>query len=939
MLVGLPPWRVLVVALLYVRACLGGTFFTENDVPDGVSPSCASALTADVACARAVAHLMPDEFYTKSGLDQICTTVCASSLTNWRADVISSCAGDSFIGFNREDGELGVGAIPDLIKFSYDLACLNDGSRYCNNAAAAFAAYSDPDLSELPSDLPAGGEWGNQNVTNECDACLVSILKFRAESPYYDGPRLQAESVYESKTSSCGVAGAPLTTIDSPFEPTPIDPPTPTCAGTTYTIQPGDSCISVSLSQSIGTEWLIIDNNLAAFCHDFPEDGELCIENVCDIHTVLATDTCKSLAMQYQISEAQLYAWNPSINAGCYNLADMVGTQLCISKPGPEYIEPTETDVPPITPTTAAPVPTDIADGTTEYCGRFHLAILGDYCNQLVMKYGITLDDFIFLNSAINENCTNLFAEESYCVQPVGDVNTYPGRPGHVTFSFTLTASTFEDSATDLPDVAWASPTPTVTPLPLASGTRKDCYSYIDGDDFQRNLTNMIIDSNCQLVANVWHVTLEDLEIWNPSLGNASDPACAFESGLRYCAQWHSGLRETTKLDEDDDSISDLPAREGMSENCTSIVDVDDEGPTCQDILDEWELPIEIFYEWNPSVGPDCSGMWAGYHYCVRADDWEPPSPTQTSSSTTTAPTTEPTPPGPTHEGQPEDCVQWHLVESGDTCSKVETAYSISHSQFLEWNPAVSSDCLTNFWGGYAYCVATTGSPTMTSTGGPSEPTNTGAPEPNQPGNAIPACAAYEKATQGDWCTAFADRHGIAYQDLYKWNTVLGANGENCVSLFWSGYWYCVAVGPSAAPEPSQAGNAIPACYAYEQAAQGDWCTAFADRYGIGYQNLYKWNTVLGASGENCGSMFWSGYYYCVDVAPVPAPEPNQAGNAVSSCYEYEKAAQGDWCTAFADRHGVAYSDLYVWNSILGPNGENCGSSFWSGYYYCVAAR
>lgn len=49
-----------------------------------------------------------------------------------------------------------------------------------------------------------------------------------------------------------------------------------------------------------------------------------------------------------------------------------------------------------------------------------------------------------------------------------------------------------------------------------------------------------------------------------------------------------------------------------MAENCTSVEDVYDEGPTCQAILDQWDLTIELFYEWNPSVGPDCGGMWAG---------------------------------------------------------------------------------------------------------------------------------------------------------------------------------------------------------------------------------------------------------------------------------------------------------------------------------------
>ena len=43
---------------------------------------------------------------------------------------------------------------------------------------------------------------------------------------------------------------------------------------------------------------------------------------------------------------------------------------------------------------------------------------------MIVMRFGISLENFVFLNKAINQNCTNLFAEESYCVVPVGD-STY----------------------------------------------------------------------------------------------------------------------------------------------------------------------------------------------------------------------------------------------------------------------------------------------------------------------------------------------------------------------------------------------------------------------------------------------------------------------------------------------------------------------------------
>ena len=99
----------------------------------------------------------------------------------------------------------------------------------------------------------------------------------------------------------------------------------------------------------------------------------------------------------------------------------MLDDLICVGIPGTPYTAPTSVTVPPIIPTTAAPIPTNIAVDTTEHCGRYYETAEGDYCNLLVLRFGITLEDFVFLNPAINENCTNLFLGESYCVQAVGD--------------------------------------------------------------------------------------------------------------------------------------------------------------------------------------------------------------------------------------------------------------------------------------------------------------------------------------------------------------------------------------------------------------------------------------------------------------------------------------------------------------------------------------
>ena len=110
------------------------------------------------------------------------------------------------------------------------------------------------------------------------------------------------------------------------------------------------------------------------------------------------------------------------INAGCYNLKKMNGTQICISSPGTPYVSPKiPSALAPSIASTAAPVPTDAVDGTNKYCGKWYHAVAGDYCNLLTLKFHLSLQDFVFLNPTINVNCTNLYADESYCVQAVGD--------------------------------------------------------------------------------------------------------------------------------------------------------------------------------------------------------------------------------------------------------------------------------------------------------------------------------------------------------------------------------------------------------------------------------------------------------------------------------------------------------------------------------------
>ncbi|KAF8457847.1 hypothetical protein BDZ91DRAFT_785929 [Kalaharituber pfeilii] len=761
-------------------------FYTNSTVPANLSPECQAALMADVAdCYPVVGALRNGAFYPQAVLETMCTSACTAALAAYRGSIATACSGQTWVGY--EDVGWPVTVIPELMIYHYNLACLMDEGRYCNVVAADYAAQLDPQAGHPIY----GTSWPGANTTapiDTCDLCFIKSMRIQAGSPYYNGPRLLSQSQYQSKTSSCSVTGYPLTTTDPPAisevpATTTTDGSTETpgaCAGTTYQIQPGDTCHSVSTSQGIGTAWLLMDNDLAAACADFPTSGSLCLVNTCSVYTVAQNDTCDSISSAHNITLAQFKSWNPSINSGCYNLDKMVGYQVCVSIPGRPYVAPTTTIAAPTIPTTPAPVPTDLANQTTTYCGRYYQAQVGDYCNLIVMKYGISLSDFVFLNPAINVNCTNLFAQESYCVQAVGDINTYSGHPNSQAASATLTSVILtEDLATTLPDATWTAPPALWTDLPMAPQTRPDCETLFDGIVFAA-APNW--NSPCELAASSFGVTLEELGVWNPSLGNTSLPSCGFNTSYQYCGKYWFGSAPQVEL------TFELPMRNGtLKTGCYRYVDLTD-NLDCLDVLEGYNITIAQFYAWNTDVGPDCTGLQPGYQYCVELDEGVTLTTTTTTAPTTTtgtgtSTTAQPTgPPGPVQEGQPENCNKWHLVVAGDNCNVLENTYFLTHAQFLLWNPSVSSDCVSGFWPDYYYCVGTTDTVSSTRVSSPTAPTATAtpvpAPDPHQDNNAISSCNKYAQAQTGDGCWAFADRNGVALEQLYAWNAVLGADGS-----------------------------------------------------------------------------------------------------------------------------------------------------------------
>lgn len=374
---------------LLISPSLAFEFFTLATLPsESLDPGCITALTADVACPRQLGAFTQGGYFPVDALEEVCTTTCATALGSFQNSVSAACVGETYYISGTRTAPIDF--LPTLLFYAYNRTCIKDGERWCNYVAFQAAGGTNP---------------SKRQAVDPCDDCLIKQLQFQAGSPIYGGVALQPS--YSSFTSSCDKTDFPLATSDPPFEqpqPSATPPPTPTCGGTTYTIQPGDTCQSISLSEEVGTGWLLFDNGLQAHCANFPATGELCIQSTCTIYQVQTDDTCASIAAAEGVSAVQIELWNPVLGKACRAIASSVGDYICLSPPGIEIGPTTPGSTPTAAPTDIpAPVPTDIAQGTTEHCSRYYQVQPGEYCNMLLMRFYINSVDFMFLNQGVNE--------------------------------------------------------------------------------------------------------------------------------------------------------------------------------------------------------------------------------------------------------------------------------------------------------------------------------------------------------------------------------------------------------------------------------------------------------------------------------------------------------------------------------------------------------
>jgi LysM repeat protein len=282
------------------------------------SESCISALTSNVTCYTSLNKAVTQTTsWGSTALSNICTDECTDSLTEYVAAVDDSCGSSTY----NISGTLQVAsrAGQELI-WKQTVTCLTDDStdEYCNTEFQD-AAVNGTGASEIG-----------------CSQCYLDYLYNIANSEY--GQSIINEDYFDARTTSCSATGYTITYTATSTSASASATATTNARcnltdtdTTVYTVQDGDSCLSISASQNVSTALLASTNGLDSNCTFLTTDQSLCLPLICDIYMVQENDTCDSIieSLSREVNLGAFLSWNSNINSICSNIASLVGTYIC----------------------------------------------------------------------------------------------------------------------------------------------------------------------------------------------------------------------------------------------------------------------------------------------------------------------------------------------------------------------------------------------------------------------------------------------------------------------------------------------------------------------------------------------------------------------------------------------------------------------------------
>ncbi|ORY01575.1 hypothetical protein BCR34DRAFT_521866 [Clohesyomyces aquaticus] len=301
-------------------------------------------------------------------------------------------------------------------------------------------------------------------------------------------------------------------------------------------------------------------------------------------YLVKSNDGCYDIAAANGISLENFYAWNPALNS-CAALWPTY--YVCVGLIG-STATPTPTKA---TPTNGVSTPTPTQSPFISNCNKFYLVKSGDGCEDIATANGISFDQFYAWNPAVGK-CASLWPTYYVCVGIIG---------------FT---PTIKPSSTPAPTSTKTTPTNGIsTPTPTQSGMVGNCDAFY----------KVIKDDGCAAIASNNGISLTQFYSWNPAIGSDCKSlwpdyyVCVSIVGVN--PSFTTSVKPTTTK-AGNGIATPTPIQDGMYGSCKKFYKVVS-GQGCWDIANANGITLDNFYQWNPAVKTDCSGLWPNYYVCI----------------------------------------------------------------------------------------------------------------------------------------------------------------------------------------------------------------------------------------------------------------------------------------------------------------------------------
>ncbi|KAI2767721.1 hypothetical protein DTO012A8_7074 [Penicillium roqueforti] len=481
------------------------------------SEACVNAMSSNVSCYAGLSQAVTQTTsWSANALSEMCTSGCSSALSSYVSSVDEACGTSTqynISGISQTASDRG-----KEMKWRYDATCLTDSASgtYCNTLFQN--AISN----------------GTTNI--KCSACYLEYLSTLVNSKWgqdillmnskWGQDILLSPSALTSQVSSCSTSGYSVTYTRTSTASSTASASATVAASrcnttdpdqTVYKVESGDTCLSISAAQNVSTSALINLNSLDTGCTHIVAGAEICLPDVCEIYRVQETDTIDKIvaSLSRQVSVPQFVAWNANLNSAqsSQNLTAVSGKYICVSPPGTLTLPDTLALRPA---STAVSLPTDAVASSNTDCGHWYQVQDGDTCESVCDKFSISQYNFNFLNpqAALNatSSCGSLWKGNSYCVQAVGNINTYTSYISNTTRTRTSLASTMNLNATrtanhSTTNLFWSFPSDLTT---ASTWTPDSAY-----------LASLATYTLCDQVNSVYNITDDDLtdemyhdEVW-----------------------------------------------------------------------------------------------------------------------------------------------------------------------------------------------------------------------------------------------------------------------------------------------------------------------------------------------------------------------------------------------------------------------------------------